>query len=200
MKNNNTNRNDLGKLRKRAEKILNKNASQTGSKLSEDEMIKLIYELEVHQVELELQNEELKKSQTAANNYAERYHELYDFAPIGYMTLSKEGAINEINLCASQMLDKERSNLKKSRLGFFISDETKPVFNFFLLKIFSEGIKQVCEVTLLVENKPAMNVSLTGIIGKDEEQCLVTILDITDQKRAEDELKKWANLFLPKTN
>ena len=192
--------NNVGKLRKRAEKLLNEKPSKTILKLSVAEMLKLIYELEVHQVELELQNEELKKAHTAAAIYAERYHELYDFAPIGYVTLSKEGSITEINLCASQMLDRERSLLINSRLGFFISDDTKPVFNFFLLKTFSEGIQQTCEVTLHAENKLAMNVRLTGIIDKNEEHCLVTLLDITDQKRAEDELKRWANLFLPKVN
>ncbi len=191
---------NVGKLRKMAEKLLNEKPSKSSLKLSEAEMLKLIYELEVHQVELELQNEQLKKAEAVAAHCSERYHELYEFAPIGYMTLSKGGSIIEINLSASQMLDKERSLLNNSRLGFFISDDTKPVFNFFLLKTFSEAIKQTCEVTLLVENKPTLNVRLTGIIDKNEEQCLVTILDITDQKRAEDELKRWANLFLPKVN
>ena len=199
MKSNNSS-NEAEKLRQKAERFLKKNRSKSSLQLTEAEMLKLIYELEVHQVELKLQNEELRMAQTAATQYAEKYLELYDFAPIGYFTLSKEGAILEINLCASQMLDKERSHLKNSLLGFFISDDTKPVFNLFLWKIFTEIRKQTCEVTLSIENKPPIEVSLTGIVSSNEEQCLVTILDITDQKKTEYELKKWATLFQPKAN
>ena len=199
MKNNDTiNRAEL--LRKRAEKLLKRKLSKTDLKLTEEEMQKLIYELEVHQVELELQNEELRTAQQAARNYADKYHEMYDFAPIGYLSLSKEGAINEVNLCASQMLGKDRSHLKNSLLGFFISDDTKPIFNHFLWKIFTENVKETCEVTLTLEKKLPVQVSLTGIIGSSQEQCLVTFLDITDQKRSEEELKKWATLFQPKSN
>lgn len=192
--------NNVMRLRKKAEKTVKERELKPNLKLSESEMLKLIYELEVHQVELELQNEELKKSQAEATHYAERYHELYDFAPIGYMTLSKDGAITEINLCASQMLARSRSKLQESQFGFFVSEESKPLFNLFLVKVFSEGVNQTIEITILADNKPAMDVRLTGIIDKNEEHCLVTLLDITDQKRAEDELKKWTNLFLPKVN
>lgn len=191
---------DVGRFRQRAEKLLGKKSSKSSMPLTEAEMLKLIYELEVHQVELELQNEELRVAQTAANSYAEKYFELYDFAPIGYITLSKEGAIIEINLCASQMLERDRLHLKNSLLGFFISEDSRPIFNHFLWKIFTETVKHTCEVTFLFENKPPMEVCLTGIISSNEELCLVTIMDITNQKRAETKLKKWATLFQPKAN
>jgi len=191
---------DAGKLRQRAEKLLNKKASRTHLNLSEEEMLKLIYELEVHQVELELQNEELKQAQNTATRYAERYMELYDFAPIGYLTLSKEGAIIEINLCASLMLNKDRSQLINSQLGFFISNETKPVFNHFLWKIFTDYGNETCEAILECSNKQELYVRLTGIIDSNKEQCLLTVLDITEQKQAEAELEKWATLFKPKVN
>jgi len=191
---------DAVRLRQRAEKLLNKKASRTNLKLSEVEMIKLIYELEVHQVELELQNEELSQAQTTATRYAERYLELYDFAPIGYLTLSKEGAIIEINLCASMMLERDRSQLIKSQLGFFISNDSKPVFNHFLWKIFTDCYKETCEVILEGTNNQEMHVHLTGIIDSNKEQCLVTVMDITEQKQAEAELEKWATIFKPKAN
>ena len=188
------------KLRQRAEKLLKKKVSKANLKLSDEEMLKLIYELEVHQVELELQNEELRESQAAATHYAERFLELFDFAPIGYLTLSKEGAIIEINHCASKMLERDRSNLINSQFGFFISNDTKPVYNHFLWKIFTDCTKETCEVTLSYDNKPEIYVRLTGIIDGNKEQCLVTAMDITDQKRAETELEKWAILFKPKVN
>ncbi len=191
---------DAVRLRQRAEKLLNKKASKTNLKLSEEEMVKLIYELEVHQVELELQNEELRQAQTTATRYAERYLELYDFAPIGYLTLSKEGAIIEINLCASMMLERDRSQLIKSQLGFFITNDSKAVFNHFLWKIFTDCNKEKCEVILECNNKTEMYVRLTGIIDRNKEQCLVTVMDITEQKQAEAELEKWATIFKPKAN
>jgi signal transduction histidine kinase len=199
MKNENP-KNKAGNLRNSAENIVKKKSLKSNMNLSETEMLKLIYELEVHQVELELQNEELKLAQAAANSYAEKYHELYDFAPIGYLTLSQDGTISEINLFASQMLNKDRLHLKNSIMGFFISDDTKPAFNHFLRKIYTSGIKQTCEITLSIENKPRLVVRMTGIISNDPNLCLVTLLDITDQKRAEDELRKWATLFQPKVN
>ncbi len=188
------------KLRQRAEKILKKKLTNTNLQLSQEEMQKLIYELEVHQIELELQNEELKMAQAASKNYAEKYHELYDFAPIGYLSLSKDGAIQEINLWASKMLGKDRSHLKNSLLGFYISDDTKPIFNHFLWKIFTGNTNENCEVIIPIDASSHIDVRLTGTIGSSQEQCLVTLLDITNQKRAEEELKKWATLFQPKSN
>ena len=189
-----------GKLRQRAEKLLKKKLSKTDLELSKEEMQKLIYELEVHQIELELQYEELKKAQADANRFAEKYHDLYDFAPIGYLSLSKDGVIKEINLCATQMLGKDRSSLKEGQLGFFITDETKPIFNHFLWNIFTGQTKETCEIILSVDANHHMHIRLTGIIDSQQDQCLITLLDITDQKRAEEELQKWAKLFHSKSN
>jgi len=199
MKNKNSKDSDV-RLRQMAERLLKQKLSKTNLKLSEEEMLKLIYELEVHQVELELQNEELRQAQITATHYAERYLELYDFAPIGYLTLSKEGAIIEINLFASKMLDRDRSKLINSQFGFFISNDTKPLFNHFLWKIFTEGTNETCEVTLESVNNSEIYIHLTGIIDGTREQCLVTAMDITDQKRTEAELEKWATIFKPKVN
>ena len=95
-------------LRQKAEELLKKKPLKTGSQLSEAEMLKLIHELEVHQIELEMQNEELMLANEQAEFATKKYTELYDFAPSGYFTLSKEGKIIELNLCGSQMLGKER--------------------------------------------------------------------------------------------
>ena len=193
-------KNDAVRLRQRAEKLLNEKTSKTNLELSDKEMLKLIYELEVHQVELELQNEELRNAQLSATHYAERYLELYDFAPIGYLTLTKEGAIIEINLFASKMLDRDRSRIINSQFGFFVSNNTKPLFNHFLWKIFTDCTKETCVVILEFDNNREIWVRLTGIIDSVQEQCLVTAMDITDQKQAEAELEKWATIFKPKVN
>jgi len=103
-------------LRRKAEELLKNNQKKPGSSLSEVEILKLIHEIEVYQIELELQNEELKAAKDRAIELAsEKYAELYDFAPSGYFTLSKEGEIIDLNIAASKMLGKNRAGLIKRR-------------------------------------------------------------------------------------
>ncbi len=191
---------NAARLRQKAEELLKNKLPETNLHLSQTELLKLIHELEVHQIELELQNKELMQARSLAQEAAEKYLELYDFAPIGYLTLSKEGEILEINLAGSQMLGKDRGNLKKSHFGFYISNTTKPIYNQFLSKVFSGSNKETCEVTLSVNTNTLIYVNLTGIIDRNIEQCLLTIMDITNQKKAEAELEKWAAIFKPKSN
>ena len=173
-------------LRRKAEELLKNNQKKPGAGLSEVEILKLIHEIEVHQIELELQNEELKVAKDRAIELAsEKYAELYDFAPSGYFTLSKDGEIIDLNIEASKMLGKERAGLIKSRLGFFVSDDTKHNFNNFLKNIFAGNEKETCLVTLLTNDDLPMFVHLTGISTKNKVQCLVNVADITKLIEAE---------------
>jgi len=168
-------------LRQRAEKLVKRKTSKNVPPFSQFEAMKLLHELEVQQIELELQNEELViANQKAADSATEKYAELYDFAPSGYFTLSKAGDIIELNLYGSQMLGKERSLLKKRRFGFFVSDDTRPVFYSFLEKLFSSKNKETCELTLWAEGNPPMYAHLTGIATDNGTQCLVSVVDITE--------------------
>jgi signal transduction histidine kinase/ActR/RegA family two-component response regulator len=178
-------------LRQKAEELLKKKSSKSGLHLAETEVLQLIHELEVHQVELELQNEELILAKSSALVAAEKYAELYDFAPSGYCTLSKEGEIVELNLNGSTMLGKERSRLVNNRLGAFVSDGTKPVFNLFLERIFTSKTRESCEAILSTNDRPPMYVYLTGIVTGNGEQCYVTMVDITGHKRADEEHRKY---------
>jgi PAS domain S-box-containing protein len=172
-------------LRKKAEELLNKQQSKPGSQLAAADGLKLIHELEVHQIELEMQNEELILSRSAAIDSAERYTELYDFSPVGYFTLSREGKIIELNLYGSQMLGKERANLTNKYFGSFISIDTKLIFDHFLSRVFDSRIKESCEVSLINNPNTATYAHLTGMITENEEQCLVNTMDITGRKQAE---------------
>src|ERR1035437_5705711 len=154
------------------------------------EMMKLIEELEVYQVELEMQNEELMRAKEQAETATEKYTELYDFAPSGYFTLSKEGKIIELNLTGAKMLGKERSRLKNDMFDFFVSNDTRPIFNLFLGKVFHSKVKESCEVTLSIKDHLPMYVHLTWIVTKNGEQCLVTVVDNTEHKQAEEALRK----------
>ena len=103
------NKSDSEILRQNAEELLKKKSPTLVSSLSEADNLKLIYELQVHQIELEMQNDELIAAQSAAVSAAKKYLELYDFAPSGYFTLSKDGKIIELNLSGAIILGKERS-------------------------------------------------------------------------------------------
>src|SRR5512133_2548526 len=104
-------------LRRNAEELLNKRPSKSLSPLSESDALILLHELEVHQIELEMQNEELVLAKEQAELAAEKLSALYDFAPSGYFTLSKDGTIIELNLSGAQMLGKDREYLVNKRLG-----------------------------------------------------------------------------------
>ena len=172
-------------LRQKAEKLLKNRIYGKMAQISEADSLRLIQELEVHQIELELQNEELiLAKEQVAKAADERYLELYDFAPSGYITVSTEGKIIEINLCGSQMLAEERSNVIGRKLGFFISDDTKPIFSQFLETVFHSKVKETCQVVLSNNGKSSVYVHFEGI-AMENDKCLMTMADITELKVAE---------------
>ncbi|MEI7501053.1 MAG: PAS domain S-box protein [Bacteroidota bacterium] len=172
-------------LRQKAETLLKNKSLKTSSQLSETETRKLIYELEVHQIELELRNEELGLAKERAELAVDKYTELYDFAPSGYFTLSRDAEIIELNLQASQMLGIKRTHLIKRPFGIFISDKSKPIFNFFLNKLFISKTTEICEVIISSDVNRLVYIHLSGITDKNGEKCFLTAVDITDLKKAE---------------
>lgn len=172
-------------LRQKAEELLQKKQSIADSKLSEVETLKLIHELEVHQIELEMQKEELMLAKEQAEIATQKYTELYDFAPAGYFTLTNSGKVVELNLAGSQLLRKQRSNLVNSQFGFFISNDTKSIFNNFLDNVFTKDVKECCEVKLFLEDGFQMNAYLTGILSESKDHALITVVDITELKVTE---------------
>lgn len=180
-------------LRQNAEEILKKSPLRTGSLLSESDSLKILHELEVHRIELEMQSDQhdqLRQAWAMAETAADKYTELFDFAPIGYFTLSKDGNIIDLNLCGAQMIGRERLHVNKSLFAFFVSDTTKPIFNQFLSDIFDTKEKETCEVTLSNDDSIPFFVQLTGIVSKGGDQCLVTVVDITERKLAEAEINQ----------
>ena len=153
------------------------------------EILRLLHELEVHQVELKTQNEELLRIKEQAEQEAKKYFELYDFSPSGYFTLSREGEILDLNLAGAAMLGKYRSNLKKSKFNFFVSPATRPIFNLFIERVFNSNVKETCEIQLSIISDLPINVILSGIVMADGENCFTTALDITQSKRAEEALR-----------
>ncbi len=178
--------NDL--LRLCVEKYLENKFTGNDMQQSEGDTLKLLHELAVHQVELEMQNEELKEARAAAQYVTDKYTELYDFAPLAYFTLSRQGKIIETNICGAQMLGKDRSILKANWFGYFVSVETKPIFNNFLTQLFDNKSKETCEISLCIQPGFPIDVHLTGTSSGKGEHCLVIAIDITKQKLAEDKV------------
>lgn len=155
------------------------------NKITDPETVKLIESLQLHQIEMERQNEELKLAKVQADNATQKYAELYDFSPSGYFTLSRDGVIAELNLCGSQMIGVDRKTAANRDFRSFVSNDTRIVFTLFLENVFQSDRKETCEVTLIVENSPPMFVQVSSIVTRNGEFCLMTVTDITERKRAE---------------
>jgi PAS domain S-box-containing protein len=188
-------------LRYKAEKLRKVRNEAFHATTTADEVTqKLIYELEVHQLELEMQNEELKRTRANAEDISNKYSELYDFAPTGYFTLSQDGDIIELNLAGAQLLNKERLKLKNRNFTRFVSPETRPVFNHFLKILFQNRSKETCKVALFNENDFITYVLLDGIISPNGAQCNISAVDITEYKKAEIELVERQTQFFNLAN
>jgi PAS domain S-box-containing protein len=188
MNEHNNNLTDATLLRQKAEEQLQVHAtnSQLASTLtSEYNLLKLIHELEVHQIELKMQNDELIAAIEKAEIAQEKYTELYDFAPSGYLSLSKKGEITDLNFIAAQMLGRERSYLAKKQFALFVSDNTRSDFNQFLKNIFTHQVKQNCEVIITNTDNLPLYVTIDGIVSQNNDSCLLTLVDITGRKIAD---------------
>jgi PAS domain-containing protein len=164
------------------------------------ELNRKLAELASNKLVVEQENKLLKKDLKEATQAFIKYKELYHLAPIGYISLSKTGQLLEINLNAAQLLNQNEKETKKFPLNKLILEDFKPIFNHFLWQVFTMNKKESCEIKLLVGKNRILDVQLNGLMSPTQEHCLATITDITDQKRTESELNKWATLFQPKVN
>ena len=169
-------------LKQKVEELLKDKKSIPNAQHSEVEILEIIHELEANQFEVENYKKKLLRFKEQAEIAVQKYTQLYDFAPVGYFTLTNSGKIIELNLACSQLLGKERSNLVNSRFDFFITNDTKSIFNNFLGNIFTKDLKECCEVKIFLEDGFLMNAYLVGILSKNKDQALITIVDITELK------------------
>lgn len=178
-------------LRQRAELLLMENSQFKTSEYSVEDTLKLVHELQVYQLELELQNNELENANVLSKQNADKYTELYNFAPNGYYTLSLDGSILELNLTAAQFLDEPRSKLVNRKFANFISIESRPIFNSFFKNIFANQGKETCDVVLLLgRNTPNIYLNLNGILESSLDKCFVSAVDITERTLAVNELRQ----------
>lgn len=177
-------------LRQRAEERLKGKRTEVPLPREAADSKRLLHELQVHQVELEMQNEELRRTSQELAVALEKYSDLYDFAPMGYFNLDRDGAIREVNISGAGLLRLERSRLVGRQFGLFVSAETRPSFNAFLSKVFEGKARETCEVALLKEGDPPLFVRIEATFSGEGQECRAVAVDITERKRAEEERKK----------
>jgi PAS domain S-box-containing protein len=183
----------MHQLYRRAEAQVQQGRKKQGSKAGlskrEADPRQLIHELQVHQVELEMQNAELQETRDRMEVLLEKYTDLYDFAPVGYFTLAGDGNIHQVNLTGARLIGLERSRLVGQFFGRLISTECRPVFNSFLKQVVAGGAKQSCEVTLSITGRPPRSVSIEAQRSPNGRECSAVVVDITEGKQAEDKLR-----------
>ncbi|HYK89852.1 MAG TPA: ATP-binding protein [Acidobacteriota bacterium] len=190
MAENDASQNDSADLRKRAEERLQKKSADLGAPARQESWL-LLHELQVHQIELEMQNEELRRTQIELEASRAMYFDLYDLAPVGYMTLSEQGLILEANLTTANLLGVDRSQLVKQPVTRFIVREDEDVYYLHRKHLFETGARQVCEIRFRRKDGSRFWTRLEATMVQDGESkapaCRVAVSDITEYKRLEQE-------------
>ena len=180
-------------LRRRAEKRLQNKQKASPSKIPAESQ-RLIHELEVHQIELEMQNEQLQQARSGLEAYLSQYTDLYDFAPVGYFTLRSDGTILKANLTGANLLGVERARLLHQNLGRFVTADSCHLFTTFLPMIFQSQSQQAFDLELQKDGGKFF-VHLEARVLESGLECRVVMMDITPQKRAEESLRKSEQKF-----
>jgi formate hydrogenlyase transcriptional activator len=155
---------------------------------------KLVHELEVHQIELEMQNVELRQARDEVESALRRFTDLYDFAPVGYFTLDSGGVIHSVNLRGASQVGLECSQLIKRQFGLLVSAAARPLFSDFLQKVFDRQGKEICEVPLTTKGDLPVFVHIEADALGDGQECRVAVVDISARKHAEKLLHEYEEL------
>jgi chemotaxis family two-component system sensor kinase Cph1 len=182
----------LPDLRKKAEELLAAHP-ETIDTIPREDMRKLIHELDIHQAELEIQNEELRRAQLELESSRAKYYGLYDFAPVAYFTLDKKGSVLEANLAGAALLDEERS-LKGRPFSQYVSNQDYYIFHDHMEQLLRTKSKQVSQLSLVTTRGTPLHVQMETFPVLDEKgdvsQLLSAIVNISVQKKAELKLRK----------
>jgi PAS domain S-box-containing protein len=176
-------------LRKRAEESLKSEFDRPGD--SWQEATDLIHELRVHQIELEMQNEELRRAQNEIEISRSRYADLYDFAPVGYLTMNQHGLIVDLNLTAARQLGIERKHLIDQHFQNFVFQPDKMEFLLYLKAIFYKKERQIAEIRLSPKGNEQFYARLESIYLEGDGGtglCRTNLSDVSLRKLAEEAL------------
>jgi PAS domain S-box-containing protein len=149
--------------------------------------LRVVHELRVHQLELEMQNETLREARLVAEAGWERFQELYDFAPAGYFSVDGQGAILEVNLAGARLLGADRAILANRRFARFLTRADRAVFATFLQRGLENQEHPPCEVSLPGGRTGGIRVRLQGASSADGKVLQMVALDITEQRAAQEQ-------------
>ena len=192
----------LKALRQRAEALLHEQP-QALSDIPPEDIHSLIHELQIHQIELEMQNEELRRVQLQLAEARDKYVDLYDFAPVGYFTLDKNAVVMEVNLTGANLLVVDRRSLLNNSFTRFVAPDFQDRFYFHRQRVVETYSRQSCELKLLKNDGTEFYGLLESITVPDAEgdfrQFRTAITDITEKHLTEIVLReseeKYRELF-----
>lgn len=164
------------------------------SKLSPEDVAKLVRELQVSQVEVKMQNDELKRVHRELEESLNRYAALYDSAPIGYFTISDDRLILEANLTGAELLGRSRDALINTPFSAFVCKDFYRAYNWHFQRVFKTKTKETCEIELQRTDGTRFQSRFESVAVKDEDgifrRCQTVVSDITNLKRAEEAVRE----------
>ena len=188
-------------LRQQAEKIAQDKVGRVVENLatlSPADAQRVLHDLQVHQIELELQNEELRRAQEALEASRARYFDLYDLAPVGYFTLNEVGMILEANLTGANLLGVARGALVNQPLGRFVVGEDADVYYLNHRQLFKTGEPQAFELRLAKKSGASFAAWIEATVTTDESGiriCRKVVSDVTERKAIEEKLRQSQSLL-----
>ncbi|MBI5388432.1 MAG: PAS domain S-box protein [Verrucomicrobia bacterium] len=183
---------DARALRQQAEETLRERQSPPKLPLNDPDTRALVHELQVHQIELEMQNEELQRAHLEARQAADKYAELFDFAPVGYFVLDLGGFIREVSLAGAALLGLERQRVLHQPFDPYVVPDSRGQFAVFWRHLRPDEGRCSCETRLLKHGHGPCDVLVEATVVEDGPGygCRLTVTDITARKQAERELER----------
>ena len=192
-----TNSERLFELRRRAEAAIEESSVDQEGTLPENAQ-RLIHELRVHQIELEMQNEELRRTQSELEKSRDKFSDLYDSAPVGYFTTNREGRILGANLTGARLLGKRRNALIGQQMSHFVVREDEDIHYLNRLRVYELKNRQSCELRIVGRDGNEFHAELESVAVQDENgdlcNCHTVMIDVSERKKAE-EMMKFKTLF-----
>jgi PAS domain S-box-containing protein len=185
-------------LRSEAERLL-QDSPERSEPLSAKDLKSLVHELQVHQIELEMQNEELRNTRSELEESRNRYFDLYDLAPVGYFNFGKNGIILETNLTGARLLGTERSRLQGRPFSRFVLNDDQRIFFSHLSGLLKNDTPQTCELHLRTKDAATIYTRMESMPVSNGTKEVIhirsAVINVTEQKQAESALRESEERF-----
>jgi len=184
-----------GELRRCAEQRLAQQGEVPDAVEIHADLLKLVHELQVLQIELEMQNEALRAAQAEIEE-GQRFTDLYEFAPVGYFSIGPDSSIRLLNQAAASLLRLPGAQLKGQCLATYVAVDSLPDFDAFIVRVFARGGREACEINLCPQGAASSIAVLVEAVSDPQRQmCNLAITDISARKQAEDTLRDQKEFF-----